>query len=598
MVDIFLEVTGSFFAAIIFFTALRGLHHHAVREQPGTRLVVAGFGLLFFGMLIDITDNFPALNYLVVIGDTEPQAFLEKVVGMLLGLLLLALGLRRWIPSIMELEEAHYALDKLNVELDQRVRNRTLALESANKQLSVEIAERSKAEAQLKYRAAYDSLTGLYNRYAVNEYLDSQVSCSQDQKRFCAVMLLDLDDFKKVNDHLGHEIGDRLLVQAAQRLADTLPDASILGRIGGDEFIIILSDLDDVAVAGSVAEMLLTQFRSPFVLTDRDFLLTVSIGIGVYPRDGETSQELLRHADTAMYCAKREGRNTYCYFSEQMNRALTRRLALEEQMQGALGRQEFSLRYQPVIDLKSQRIIGAEALLRWQNPVLGNVPPDEFIPVAEQMGLIVAIGQFVLTTALQNTVRWREWGDGVFKIAVNISPLQFRDLKLVDFIAVTLQQFNLPGKVLDLEITEGVLMCGNGLVDDALAALHEMDIGLSMDDFGTGYSSLSYLRQYPFDILKIDRSFVSDIPNNQEDSELVRATISMAHSLGLKVVAEGVETVQQLIFLNQEHCDLIQGYYFSPPLLDEEFDQFMANWPSPVAVGVHEDKEVCVNIDS
>lgn len=593
MVDIFLEVIGGFFAAVIFFTVLRGLRHPNVKDQSGTRLVIAGFGLLFFSLLIDITDNFPELNYLVLIGDTESQAFLEKVVGMLLGLLLLGLGLRRWIPSIMELEDTRKSLGLLNVELDQRVKARTMELESANRQLTCEIEERCKVEEQLKYRATHDSLTNLPNRYAVNEFLKKQVSRPREQGSYSAIMFLDLDDFKKVNDHLGHEVGDHLLLEVARRLGEAMPSDGVLGRFGGDEFIVILPDINDLGEGRAVAEALLGQFRRSFILADRGFLLTASVGIAVYPGDGETPQELLCHADTAMYRAKKDGRDSYRYFTDDMNRDLSRRLALEEQMHGALEREEFSLRYQPVIDLEKQCVIGAEALLRWHNPVLGDVPPDEFIPVAEDTGLIVSLGQFVLTAALNNSVTWRKRCHGDFKIAVNISPLQFREGKLVRFIEESLLQADLPGSALELEITEGVLMGGCSVVGDSLKTLQRMGVGLSMDDFGTGYSSLSYLRRYPFDTLKIDRCFVEDIAANQGDRELIIATISMAQSLGLQVVAEGVETDEQLTFLKEQGCALIQGYYFSRPLLADDFDRYLDSWAeAPSSIEKSSDIEI------
>jgi len=578
MVDIFLEVAGSIFAAIIFFIVLRGLRHPNVKEQSGTRLVIAGFGLLFFSLLIDITDNFPGLNYLVLVGDTESQAFLEKVVGMLIGLLLLSLGLWRWIPSIMALEDTRKSLSLLNLELDQRVKERTIELESANRQLTCEIDERSKVETRLKYQATHDSLTGLPNRHAVNEFLKKQVSRLRKQGSYSAIMFLDLDDFKKVNDHLGHEVGDHLLLEVARRLVDTVPSDAVLGRFGGDEFIVILPDINNPDEACTVAEALLGEFRRFFVLADRDFLLTASVGIAIYPGDGETPQELLCHADTAMYRAKKDGRDTYRYFTNDMNRDLSRRLALEEQMHGALERNEFSLRYQPVIDLEKQCVTGAEALLRWHNPVLGDVTPDEFIPIAEDTGLIISLGQFVLSTAFSNSIVWRKRCNGDFKIAINISPLQFREGKLVRFIEESLLQADLPASALELEITEGVLMDACSVIDDSLKTLQKMGVGLSMDDFGTGYSSLSYLRRYPFDTLKIDRSFIEEVAINKGDRELVIATISMAQALGLQVVAEGVETDEQLTFIKEQGCALIQGYYFSRPLLADDFDQYLDNW--------------------
>ncbi|WP_116473018.1 putative bifunctional diguanylate cyclase/phosphodiesterase [Zobellella maritima] len=573
MVDVYLEAVGISFSAVIFYTVVRGLRHPRIKRQTGTRFVIAGFGLLFFSLLIDITDNFPELNYLIVIGDTEYQAFLEKMVGTLLGLLLLTLGFWRWIPDIIELENARADLDILNTELEQRVKARTLDLQAANRKLKDEIAERIRFEERLNFQATHDLLTSLPNRYGIHQFFNHQRSHSGPAASI--VMLLDLDDFKKVNDHLGHDMGDHLLLQAAQRLAKVMPEGNMLGRLGGDEFIIVLPGRNDENEAKVFADSLLEQFRLPFILAEHDYYLTVSIGIALNPRDGDQPQQLIKHADTAMYGAKKAGGNCYCFFTEHMSKSLSRRLALEEQIQCALERNEFSLRYQPIVDIENQRVIGAEALLRWHNPILGDVSPDEFIPVAEQTGLIIPIGRYVITTAITNTAAWRAQYNDNFKVSINISPLQFRENHLPDFISRALQQAGLPGQALVLEVTEGVLMNGYWYIADTLDAIHNQGIGIAMDDFGTGYSSLSYLRLYPFDILKIDRSFINEVEMKQSDRDLVNATISMAHQLGLQVVAEGVETSGQLDFLKTQQCDLLQGYYFSRPLLADDFARYL-----------------------
>jgi EAL domain-containing protein (putative c-di-GMP-specific phosphodiesterase class I) len=299
-------------------------------------------------------------------------------------------------------------------------------------------------------------------------------------------------------------------------------------------------------------------------------ILTTSVGVSIYPGHGESASDLLRNADSAMYHAKAQGRNTYAYFTDMMNRDVSRRLVLEEQMSGALRRGEFEVHYQPKINVSNEKVIGAEALLRWTNPALGSVSPDEFIPIAEQTGLIVPIGQFVLTQAMAVTRNWKARHAGTFQMAINLSPRQFREPRLVSFIENAIRHEQLAGTDIELEITEGVLMSGHGYIDDALKAINDLGIEIAMDDFGTGYSSLSYLRRYPFDTLKIDRTFINDVSESKEGRELVSAAIAMAHALGLSVVAEGVETREQLEILKELGCDHAQGFLFSKAVSETE----------------------------
>lgn len=391
----------------------------------------------------------------------------------------------------------------------------------------------------------------------------------QLKKRVVAVLYLDLDDFKKVNDTLGHETGDKLLIEAADRLRGVIRSGDTVGRLGGDEFIILLGGLEAETDIIPVVETLLNQFRKAFDIDGREMLLTLSVGISVFPIDGKDPSELLRNADSAMYHAKESGRNTYSFFTDAMNAVVSMRLLLEEQLHGALERDEFSLAYQPLIDIESGLITGAEALLRWNNAALGTVAPDEFIPVTEQTGLIITIGQFVLREALQQARQWQLQHAEEFSISVNLSPRQFRDPRLVESITDVLNETGFHSHLLKLEITEGVLMSGHSYIETALQELNELGVIIAMGDFGTGYSSLSYVRHYPFDLLKIDRSFVADLITNQEDRELINAIISMAHSLNLKVVAEGVETSEQLACLKELECDMAQGYLLGKPMQAE-----------------------------
>ncbi len=449
------------------------------------------------------------------------------------------------------------------------------SLEFQNERLEDEIIKRIQVEEDLSYLAHHDALTNLPNRFLALDRLSQLINEAHRDTKRVAVLFLDLDDFKKVNDTLGHDTGDKLLIEAAERLCSDLRSGDTVGRLGGDEFIILLGGLDEAADISPIAANLLKHFIAPFIIENRELVLTSSIGISIYPDDGDSSSQLLRNADSAMYHSKKLGRNTYSYFTEAMNQEVSRRLALEEQMHGALERGEFRLCYQPQMDVSTRRISGVEALLRWNNPVLGNVSPDEFISIAEQTGQIVPIGQFVLIEALTMAVRWQSMLEQSFTMAVNLSPIQFRAPNLVTFIEQSIEKSGISSQNLELEVTEGVLISGYAYIEDALTNLSNLGVSIAMDDFGTGYSSLSYLRSYPFNVLKIDRSFIKDISVNPADRKLVNATIAMAHSLGLKVVAEGVETEEQLALLVTQGCELAQGYLFSKPVTAEKITKMI-----------------------
>jgi len=443
----------------------------------------------------------------------------------------------------------------------------------------LDITERKQQAAHILRQAHFDGLTNLPNRFLTLDRMSQLMNEASRNKERVALLFLDLDDFKKINDTLGHETGDKLLIEAASRLRSVVRSGDTVGRLGGDEFIVLLGRLLDATNARPVVENLLDRFRETFSIDDRELVLTASVGIALYPDDGDTPSVLLRNADSAMFHAKAQGRNTYSYFTDAMNREVSRRLVLEELMHGALDRGEFRLCYQPQVELSSGGIIGTEALLRWHNPVLGEVSPMEFIPIAEQTGLIMPIGEFVLTEALGMAARWQEKHGQPLTMAVNLSPRQFRDPNLVAFIEEAICQSGTSGESLELEITEGVLLSGNANIDDALSALNTLGVGIAMDDFGTGYSSLSYLRSYPFDCMKIDRSFVNDITVDAADMELVSAAIAMAHTLGMKVIAEGVETEEQRSLLAAQGCEFAQGYLFSKPVSPEEMTEMLESVP-------------------
>lgn len=441
-----------------------------------------------------------------------------------------------------------------------------------------DISEQYKSAEIIRKQAYFDTLTLLPNRFLSLDRLSKMLIEAQRSGDKTAVLFLDLDDFKKINDSLGHEFGDKVLIESANRLSQTLREGDTVGRLGGDEFIVLLRGITQYHDALVVAENLLNAFRDPLNIDKREIVLTLSIGVAISPENGNSASDLLRNADTAMYQAKDLGRNTYSFFSEKMNDMMLRRFAIEKQMHGALERNEFELYYQPQFDVKTRKISGGEALLRWHNEELGNVRPDEFIPLAEHTGLIVPIGRFVIKQALNFLREWQSVEDQNYTMAVNLSPRQFRDKELLTVIKQALSDTKVNAENIELEITEGVLMSGQSHIHDALVEINELGIKLSMDDFGTGYSSLSYLRQYTFDVLKIDRSFINGIPHNKADCELVNAIIAMSHSLGLHVVAEGVETKEQLTLLDGLGCDLVQGFYFSKPLPAKQFLDYFTQY--------------------
>ncbi|SEL56795.1 PAS domain S-box-containing protein/diguanylate cyclase (GGDEF) domain-containing protein [Colwellia chukchiensis] len=430
-----------------------------------------------------------------------------------------------------------------------------------------DITEQHKTAELIKHQAYFDSLTDLPNRFLALDRLSQILIKAERNNAKAAVLFLDLDDFKKVNDSLGHEVGDAILVESARRLQQVLRKEDTVGRLGGDEFIVLLKDFNASEHILAITENILNVFRAPFNINGRELVLTLSIGVATYPNNGNNASDLLRNADTAMYQAKTLGRNTYSFFTKAMNTQMLRRFKVEEQLHGALEREEFTLHYQPQIEVKTGKIIGAEALLRWHNPALGQVTPDEFIPIAEHSGLIVAIGKYVFNQALSFLKTWQSHTEKPYTMAINLSPRQFRDTELLNLLQDSLNKLNIDAQQIELEITEGLLLGDQTHIQQALQTINDLGFTLAMDDFGTGYSSLNYLRKYPFKTLKIDRSFIQGIALNTSDYNLVKATIAMSHSLDLTVIAEGVETQQQLAILSKLGCNTVQGYYFSKPIL-------------------------------
>jgi diguanylate cyclase (GGDEF)-like protein/PAS domain S-box-containing protein len=428
---------------------------------------------------------------------------------------------------------------------------------------------------RLEHQASHDALTGLANRNLLHDRLRQAVAHAERQKHQLAVAFLDLDNFKYLNDSLGHSAGDELLKIVAHRLKSCVREGDTVARLGGDEFVLVLVDQVGAEGVSTVVRRVLQKASEPYQIGEREFNTSASLGVSLYPDDGTDAETLLKHADAAMYRAKAQGRNNVHFFTAEINRALRERLALEHGMRQALERSEFQLDYQPKIELRNGRLIGAEALVRWRHPEQGLLSPARFIPVAEETGLIVPLGQWILRAACTQVQRWRGQGLDMKLVSVNISARQFRSPELVDEIAGVLEQTGLPAGCLDLEITESLMMED---VDDFIArlrALKDLGVQLSVDDFGTGYSSLNYLKQFPVDRLKIDRSFVCDIASDPGDAAIVQAVIQLGHVLGLVVTAEGVETSEQLAFLRRHSCDEGQGYYFSTPLSPADFEELL-----------------------
>jgi diguanylate cyclase (GGDEF)-like protein/PAS domain S-box-containing protein len=433
-----------------------------------------------------------------------------------------------------------------------------------------DVTVRKEQERRLQHQAQFDGLTDLPNRPQALERLGHEIELARETGSMVALLFVDLDEFKAINDSLGHEYGDELLVLASERLKRAAGPDALVARFGGDEFLVIAGGVQDGAAIETQAAAIVAAFASPFTISRRELIATASIGIALYPEDGRTAQTLLRNADTAMYQAKLAGRNRSCFFTARMNEEAEARLRIEGELRRAIGTDQLYLNYQPLVEVATGRVLGLEALLRWNNPALGAMRPDRFIPLAETSGLIVPIGRMVLFQACRQAKGWVDAGYGDLRICVNVSPRQFQDAAFLDDVRAALAESGLAPGHLELEITEGLLLAERGDVDTLLRSLGEMGINLSIDDFGTGYSSLSYLERYPFHTLKIDRSFMVGMLERQERKVLVETIMAMARGLGLKVIAEGVETVEQLAYLQAINCDTAQGYLFSRPVAAEE----------------------------
>ncbi len=438
-----------------------------------------------------------------------------------------------------------------------------------------DITERKASFEQIKHLAHYDALTNLPNRTLLVERLESAIASAERSSKKLAVLFLDLDRFKNINDSLGHFAGDLLLQAVAKRLQRCVRATDTVARLGGDEFVVILTGIKSAGDAAHVAQKMLESMMEPVPIEGKEIVTSPSIGISVYPEDGRSHTALIKNADAAMYHAKDQGRGNFQFFTENMNTKALEQLSFESDLKMAMKRGEFFLHYQPQVDLSSGKIVGIEALLRWLHPDRGPVPPAVFIPIAEECGAIAAIGEWVIRAACRQNKAWLDAGLSAVPVAVNLSAIQFRQKNIVGTIAGILEETGLPPRLLELEMTEGIIMHDADSTIKTLRAIKDIGLRLSIDDFGTGYSSLSYLKRFPIDKLKIDRSFVGDIAASSDDAAIIRTIITMGHSLRLTVIAEGVETAEQVAFLKQEGCDQIQGYYCGRPVPARELEALL-----------------------
>jgi len=451
--------------------------------------------------------------------------------------------------------------------------------------IATDITHLRDVEERLRYLAYYDSLTGLPNRNLFQDRLQHAIHEAERNESQIALLFIDLDNFKDINDTMGHGAGDRILLQVAQRLTEEIRQSDTVAYMGGDEFTIAVGELPSTEMAATVARKVLETLSQPMHLSPEEIYLSGSIGIALYPDDGKSVEELIKKADAATFEAKKLGRARYQFFSESLNLQVQERLAMHTSLRHALKREEFFLAFQPKLDIFKGTVSSMEALLRWQNPERGLVSPGEFIPHAEESGLIIPIGEKVLRMACSQTRLWNSLHLPPLQVAVNLSTCQFKEGNLVETVSRILEETGLESRWLELEITESAVMVQPELAIEALKRLRDMGIGITMDDFGTGYSSLSYLKRLPVDCLKIDRSFVGNVQSDSDDTEIIRAIIAMAHRLNLKVIAEGVETREQLEFLRGEGCEEIQGYYFARPMPAKDFvDWLQAHRNRPTGV--------------
>jgi len=505
---------------------------------------------------------------------TETVSFDNWKLGLIIAVstffLLVAALLMSVVDSHLSAKATEYAhqLKSANLSLGSKA----VELAKANERLKEEIEERRRSEAHITFLAHHDSLTNLPNRRLFSDHVDHAIRQAQRYEKQLAVLLIDLDRFKTINDTKGHDAGDQLLQEIAVRLRHCLREGDIVARLGGDEFVILLEEIQSPAVVAHVAQKILSVTRWPFIIQDQEFYVTASIGISLYPHNGADEQALLKTADLAMYRSKEAGKNRYHFYSDDLNSVVSRKLTVETQLRHALERDQIKLHYQPKVDLRTGALSGVEALMRWEHPELGNVSPAVFIPLAEETDLIHSLGKWALEQACAKAVEWRSKGLGTLSVAVNLSVRQFDNENLHSEIAGILQDSGMDPSMLELEITESMFMRNLEAGLAAISRLKSAGVRIAIDDFGTGFSSLSTLKHLPIDTLKVDGAFIHGLPSDAKDQGITRAIIDMAKTLKVTVVAEAVETKEQLDFLRLTDCDLVQGYFYSKPVSAAQLD--------------------------
>ena len=452
------------------------------------------------------------------------------------------------------------------------------ALKKAIEKLQDEVLEHQKTQEQIKYIAYHDTLTGLPNRNLLNELLVHSITLAERNNKCMAVLFLDIDGFKMINDSKGHGMGDQILQEVAERLLKTLRKSDVIARHGGDEFIVIIEELDNCSGVELIANKIINCFQEPFHLENQDYFLTTSVGVAVYPADGQTPDMLIKNADIAMYKAKENGKNQYLFCTPVMKDVANETMELSTNLYRAIEKNELELYYQPQLSCHNNQIMGVEALIRWRHPVMGLISPAKFIPIAEKTGLILPIGEWVLRTACQQNKKWQEQGLPKIRMGVNLSLRQFHNNDLLNLVEAVLKETKLAPQYLELEITETIAMKEKSYIINTLNAFRQIGVSIAIDDFGTEYSSLSYLKHLPVDRLKVAMQFIRGIGIDHKDEALAKGIIVLAKSIGMNVIAEGVETKEQLEFLKNHNCDEIQGYYFFKPLIEAEMTKLLITY--------------------
>lgn len=571
MNDLLLDILIAISAFFVMWITYSSLVKNKKQSQPGTKLLIIGFAFILFRFLIDISDNFPHLNQYIIFDDISAGIFLKKDIFSFIGLVLIGVGFYRWLPALLELSLANININKLNNSLKQLVDKRTIELARANQKLHEEKIDREKAQNKLDKQMLHDPLTELPNRYALLEYLEREKVLNTTNSNNIVMFIIDLDQFKAVNDSLGHIIGDKVIQTIGNRLAFNHRKDDFLGRLGGDEFVLVMpmsSDEQLTAIqAYKNATNLIELVAAELKVDKHQFNLSASIGITVFNYiDMYSSEDILRQADIALYNAKEKGTGFFSFFQPKMQRKAQVRLEESKELHDALANKELFLQYQPQVNSHG-KFIGMEALLRWNHPTKGIVDPAIFIALSEEIGIIDKLGRYILHMACQQCKELTSsyYPEDKLKIAINISPSHFLQEDFIEQIQLILAEYSLSNIKLVLEITEEIMINDLNDVISKINKLRNLEVHCSLDDFGTGYSSLTHLKELPIDSVKIDKSFIQELHENKDDASIVEAILTMTRALEIDVIAEGIENQTQYQFLSNLGCQYYQGYYFGKP---------------------------------